>query len=188
MTDIEIVTKILEGDKEQYKVLVLKYKTALYRHVYSKLRNISETEIITNDIFTKAWEKLSTFNMTDSFYSWLLAIANNHIYDYIRQKSKIPQVVNHDYTENGDITTNIISTENNIEEDIISSEVINSVKNMIALLKPEYRRLIHMRYNENMTYDEIAKKLNKPIGTIKTGLYRAKLLLAEIISKNKNLK
>lgn len=188
MNDIEIVTKTLNGDKEQFKALVIKYKLALYRHVQSKVRNIAESEILVNEIFTKAWERLSTYNKQDSFYSWLLAIATNHVIDYVRNKSKIPQVVSQDYTFDGDITTNIMSTDNNIEEDIISTETKNSIQDMVKSLKPEYKKLIHMRYVENMTYDEIAKTLNKPIGTIKTGLYRAKLELGKIMSKNKNLK
>ena len=188
MNDIEIITKILAGEKDLFKALVVKYKLALYRHIQSKVHNIAETEILVNEVFTKTWERLSTYNKQDSFYSWLLAIANNHIIDYNRRKTKTPQVVSQDYTFEGDITTNIISSDNNIEEDIISSEIRSSVQEMIKSLKPEYIKLIHMKYVENMTYDEMAKKLNKPIGTIKTGLYRAKEKLGEIMIKNKNLK
>ena len=74
----------------------------------------------------------------------------------------------------------------NPEEVLILEQQKQAIEEMIARLRPEYAQVIKLRYMESYSYAEIAKRLDIPLGTVKTRLHRAKYTLSQIIAKENN--
>ena len=72
------------------------------------------------------------------------------------------------------------------EEELITRQRDKIVRDLVDRLAPRYRRIVNMRYFDELSYEEIAKQLNIPLGTVKIQLRRARLLLAEIIKSQKH--
>ena len=73
------------------------------------------------------------------------------------------------------------------EEEVITEQRIKIMRQAVQLLKPRYRRLVEMRYFEELSYDEISEKMNLPLGTVKAQLFRARDLLYNILKDSKDL-
>jgi RNA polymerase sigma-70 factor (ECF subfamily) len=190
MEDIECIKQTLNGDINAFRGLVVKYKDALYLHILRKVHNnITDTEDILNEVFIKAYSKLDSYKeSTGGIYPWLLTIANNHIIDFARKKNRIPKGDDINYFNDIDPATKIASEDMTVEEFMIKSEDNKLVREVIEELPLFQANLINMYYYRDMSYEDMAKELGKPIGTIKTGLHRAKLKLSKLLENNKNIK
>lgn len=187
LTDAEVVKRILAGDTAQFGILVKRYKAALHWIIHRIVGNFTDTEDIVIESFTKAYENLHTYSIDKSFSNWLFAIGSNRAIDFVRLRNRQPNPVNNPVSLEEEIMTPVVSTDASIEDIMISEELTKIIDGTIIELRPFHRTLIDMRYYKGMTYDEIAKKLNKPVGTIKTGLHRAKKILYKLMKDNKNL-
>lgn len=142
---------------------------------------------ITLETFDKAFRKLDTYNNEFAFTTWLYKIAQNSTIDFIRKRKVQPLSI--DYGEDDELGVNENTLQSPIldpEESLIQQQEEILVKSQIALMKPMYRKLIELRYFKEYAYEEIADELNIPIGTVKTRLFRAKNLLAEMLLKRMN--
>lgn len=187
-SDMDLITETLNGNHSSFTVLVNRYKASLYWVIYRVVGNVTDAEDITADSMIKAYESLASYTNKFAFSTWLHTIGYNKAIDFVRAKNKQPNSVNNLVSVEEDIISPIISSDLSAEDSMIQSEINEIIVNGISSLKPFHRSLIHMRYYQNMTYDEIAKKLNKPVGTIKTGLFRARKILKTLMKNNKNLK
>jgi RNA polymerase sigma-70 factor (ECF subfamily) len=84
------------------------------------------------------------------------------------------------------MTVNIQSDLPDPEERLINDQKIAVLREIVSQLKPRYRRLIELRYFKEYSYEEIAKEMKLPIGTVKAQLFRAKSLLFNIFAKTGN--
>ena len=187
-TDADLVKLTLNGDNNAFGILVNRYKTALYWVIYKIVGNPVDAEDITIEVLTKAYHSLASYSPTHAFSTWLHTIGRNKAIDFVRLRNKQPQVLNNPVSTEEDIMTPSISTDLSAEDSMIREEVSNAVMITLNDLKPFHRLLIEMKYFKDMSYEEIANELKKPIGTIKTGLFRAKKHLYHLIKNNKNIR
>ena len=124
--------------------------------------NYNEAEDLMQEIWIKAWK--GEFIPRAEKSAWLFRIARNHVIDYIRTKKRSPG----NFQE---LTIGIPSQYLNPEQELISKEGMAIIKQAIDNLNPELRKIINLRI-EGMTYKEISKQLNVPIGTIDSYIYR----------------
>ena len=89
------------------------------------------------------------------------------------------------HTHGDDMKIDIKSSSLDPEEELITEQKKLLVKELVDKLKPKYRQLIEMRYYDELSYEEIAEKLEMPLGTVKAQLFRAKDLLYNIMKSNK---
>ena len=81
----------------------------------------------------------------------------------------------------------IASTNPNPEEEFITEQRIKIMRETVQLLKPRYKKLVEMRYFEELSYEEISEKLDLPLGTVKAQLFRARDLLYNLLKNRKDL-
>ena len=186
-TDADLVKLTLNGDNNAFGILVNRYKTALYWVIYKIVGNPVDAEDITIEVLTKAYHSLASYSPTHAFSTWLHTIGRNKAIDFVRLRNKQPQVLNNPVSTEEDIMTPSVSTDLSAEDNMIRGEISNAVMLTLNDLKPFHRLLIEMKYFKDMSYEEIANELKKPIGTIKTGLFRAKKHLYHLMKHNKNL-
>ncbi|WP_152286408.1 RNA polymerase sigma factor [Flavicella marina] len=170
------------GDQQAYKALLNHFWNDIYRFQLSKTNNENEAEDITIQTFSKAFDKLDTYNDSYNFKTWLLTISKNIHIDALRKTKAETISLNNDFNESYDITDEAPSP----EDQIISEQNLAQLLIYIKQLKPHYQKIINLRYFQELSYKEIAKELDEPMNNIKVKLLRAKKLLLEIIT-HKNL-
>jgi len=188
ITDQDLIKQVLEGDNNSFNILVNRYKASLYWVIYKVVGNATDSEDLTSECIIKAYKNLNTYSNEYAFSTWLHKIGYNRAIDFVRNRNKQPNSINNSISIEDNISNSISSSESSIEDKMIELELNDIIGNGISQLKPFHRSLIHMRFFQDMTYEEISKKLNKPVGTIKTGLFRAKKILYKLMKDNKNLK
>ena len=187
-TDMDLITDTLKGNHNSFTTLVNRYYASLYWVIYRIVGNSTDADDLTSESLVKAYESLSSYSNKYAFSTWLHTIGSNSAIDFVRNRNKQPSPINNPTSTEEDIMTPSIESDLSAEDNMIRLETNDIIANVISELKPFHRSLIDMRYFKNMSYEEISKKLNKPIGTIKTGLFRARKILYNLIKDNKNLK
>lgn len=187
-TDMDLITDTLNGNHKSFTILVNRYYASLYWVIYRIVGNPTDADDLTSESLVKAYEGLSSYSNKYAFSTWLHTIGSNRAIDFVRNRNKQPNPINNPTSTEEDIMTPSIESDLSAEDNMIRLETNEIIADVISELKPFHRLLIDMRYFKNMSYEEISKKLNKPIGTIKTGLFRARRILYNLIKDNKNLK
>jgi len=167
-----------------FTALVNKYKDSIHFYILKIVNNPTDAEDLTSETFEKAYANRHTYSPDYAFSTWLFKIATNTCIDFIRRKQSNPVSVEKLQEESNFYLSSIQTDDNNPEETYISNQNITTLRELINQLKPAYKSLIELRYYKEYSYEEIAKELNLPIGTVKVQLYRAKLALSNLL-KNK---
>ncbi len=148
-----------------------------------RTENEADTDDITIETFAKAFEKIKTYNPEFQFNTWLIAIAKNVHVDMIRKRKSSP-FITLDNIENSEFL-NLPDTSLSAEDELIQEQNLARLLQYIKELKPHYQEVIQLRYFQEMSYQEIADKLEQPLSNVKIRILRAKNLLAEIIRGRK---
>ncbi len=184
--DLALVEEARKGNEKAFASLMNRYRDSIYYMLLKMVNNQSDAEDLTIEAFGKAFHNLDSYTPKFAFSTWLFRIATNNCVDFIRRKqmSPIPFDGTQDNIDN--VTVNIQSDLPDPEESLINLQKISALKDIINQLKPRYRELIQLRYYKEYSYEEISAELNIPIGTVKAELYRAKILLYNILIKTDN--
>ena len=166
-----------KNDQNAYSYLLETFWSDVYNYQLKRTTNEINAEDITIESFAKAFEKIDSYNNKYSFKTWLITISKNIHIDKIRKNKNSFSLLNLDNQKH------IQENSPGPEDNLINEQKLISIKNKIKMLKPIYRKTIELKYFNDLTHKEIAKKLNQPISNIKVRVLRAKKILAEIISK-----
>lgn len=161
-----IVSAVLDGDHEQYRFLVDRYHRGLIQHLYNFTRDGDIAEDLAQEAFIRAYEKLAQYDATYAFSTWLYKIADNLAKRYI--------VTNKHVTDIDEIAEIVPDTKPSPSELADVTFTKQAVSDAIDTLPSEYRQAIILYYWDGLSYDDIASLMERPTGTIRTWLYRAK--------------
>ena len=181
--DFHLVEKARTGDQRAYADLMHRYKDSIYFMALKMVNNKDDAMDLTVETFGKAFEKLDKYQPTYAFSTWLFRVATNNCIDFIRKK-KLNTLSLHGMMddENGDRPFQVKADVLDPEEASIKKQQSQELKLLIEGLPLRYRKLITLRYFDELSYDEIACELDLPLGTVKAQLYRAKYLLGNIVN------
>ena len=179
--DYELVQKALQGDEKAFARLLNRYKDAIYFMLLKMVNNRSDAEDLTLEAFGKAFKSLHQYSPTYAFSTWLFKIASNNCIDFLRKKKGVyVSIENKEDSENAD-PIRLKSKEPNPEERLIRQQKAILLRNVVRKLKPRYQTLVELRYFREFSYEEIAKELDLPLGTVKAQLFRAREMLFKLI-------
>lgn len=179
MEIIKNIEKAKIGDQVAFTFLLDFYWNEVYGFMLKRTENETDAEDITIETFSKAFDKLATYNPEFQFNTWLIAIAKNVHIDILRKKKSSLFV---EITDEEDYQAyNIADTTPSAEDKLITEQNLSQLLQYIKELKPHYQEVIQLRYFQEMSYQEIANQLNEPLSNVKVKILRAKKLLAEII-------
>ena len=184
--DSLLVQNAVDGDQKAYSELMSLYWNSIEKTLSLKLMSKEDVEDLTIATFSKAFDKLDSYDDSFAFSTWIQAIASNTLIDFFR---KIDQkTISIDQQKENEDTDNIDVVDNNLdpEKHLIRKQKNKHITGMVHRLKPNYRELIILRYLDEMSYAEISKKLNMPLGSVKAKLFRARDLLMKILKNNEN--
>lgn len=180
----ELIQQAKSNNQQAYNILFDMFWDDVYSFVLIKTRNHQVAEEISLETFTKAFDRITTYNASFVFKTWLLTIAKNNHIDFTRRHKKTKEV-NIDAFEK-DTNAQLLSTMLSPEELLIKRQNLDSLLQQIKGLHKEYQTILKLRYFEDMTYKEMSTSLGTPINTVKVKLFRAKKMLAQTIEDEKN--
>lgn len=170
-----LIMKAQCGDQDALATIAEAYRPLIRAHAFRMLHDHDDANDVTQDTFVKAFRAIKSFDSNRPLLPWLMRICSNCCVDIIRnRKHRFEGMENHEYSL-CDTTVDIGAGAESKQE----SEVI---KGAITRLPDRYREIIVMRHYRHMDVNEIADALNKPEGTVKSWLFRARAMLKKDLS------
>lgn len=180
------IEKAKKGKQTAFNYLLDLYWNEVYGFQLKRTQNEYDAEDITIQTFSRAFDKIDTFDSSYSFKTWLFTISKNLHVDLIRKKNA--SIRSRTTDEEDERVYKIADGTPSIEDALITEQNLAQLLRDIKKLKPHYQEVINLRYFQEMSYKEIANNLDEPMSNVKVKLLRAKKLLAQIIeSRRKNL-
>jgi len=190
--DYELVLAARKGDQKAFAELLENYKDSVYYTLLKMVNNTSDAEDLMIEAFGKAFKNIEQYVPDFSFSTWLFKIALNNAIDFIRKKKTKHQHISIDTSsENNDyfVMNNYYALQSDAldpEEKYIKKQKKKQLLLLIKKLNPRYQKLVELRFFKEFSYNEIAEALEIPVGTVKARLFRAKILLYNILKQRKN--
>ncbi|MCF0211620.1 MAG: sigma-70 family RNA polymerase sigma factor [Bacteroidales bacterium] len=188
--DYQLVCKAREqGDQSAFAALLKSYRQPIYLMLLKMTGDPTEADDLTIESFGKAFCALDHYTPTRPFSTWLYSIATNNCIDYIRKKRMNVISIDDLTVKDGDdeYEYQMPSDIGNPEEEMVRQQRREALRAIVSQMKPKYRRMIELRYFEELTYEEIAERLQLPINTVRTHLHRAHGLLHSILQERKDI-
>ena len=175
----DTIKHILRGETHHFAHFIEKYSEAVFSRVSHMINCREDAEEITQDIFLKAFEKLSSFNVDSSFSTWLYRIAYNTTISALRRKPCINVTIAEEILADTDDTLvdETLSNEN--------EELLQRLDRAIALLSPEERALVRLHYLEERSIGETAQITGLKESNVKVKLHRTRKKLYILIKEQK---
>lgn len=180
--DFMLVEAALSGEEKAFAKLMSRYKDAIYFMLLKMVNNKNDAEDLTLEAFGKAFKNLHQYSPNYAFSTWLFKIATNNCIDFLRKRRGVYiSIENNQENGDNDSPIKLRSTEPNPEEKLIRIQKAFLMRKIVHKLKPRYRILVELRYFSEYSYEEIAKELHLPLGTVKAQLFRAREMLFKLI-------
>lgn len=184
ITNENVITQIQKaknGDQVAFNFLLDAFWGYVYHFQLKSVRNEEDAEDITIQTFSKAFDKIDTFDEKYQFKTWLISISKNIFID-IQRKQKTSIFIKATEAQE-EKAYSIIDEEPSPEQQIILEQNLAQLLKDIKQLKPNYQEVINLRFFQELSYKEIAEITGESLSNVKVKLLRAKKLLAEIIKK-----
>ena len=182
--DYSLVLKATQNKNQQaFTELMDRYKDSIYFMLLKMVNNKDDAEDLTIEAFGKAFNRLHQYTPNYAFSTWLFKIATNNCIDFIRKKKKnVLSIDNRFENEEGDsLMIELKSSGRDPEQEAMRKQKINLMREVVTKLKPRYQKLVELRYFKELSYEEISKELDLPLGTVKAQLFRAREFLYNIM-------
>lgn len=175
--DHEVVLKVQAGDVEAFEALVKSHQKRIFRLVYTLLRDATEADCVTQDVFIKAFKALKDFKGEAAFESWITRITINTVRDRVRRRKPVvsfSEMGNADDDDTGGLPRHLDPADGTSpERDAMSRDIRRRLTDALASLSPRQRAVFVMKHYEEKTIPEIGTETGLDEGTIKSHLFRA---------------
>lgn len=173
-TDLQLVRKVRNGDRSAFDLLVVKYQSRVASIISRYVYDSQEVMDLTQETFIKAYRAIERFRGDSAFYTWLYRIAVNTAKNYLESRSRRPQgtadSAEAEIYDDGRRLRDIASPERLLQRDQLQNELSNA----IASLPEELRSAFLLREHDGLSYEDIARILECPIGTVRSRIFRAR--------------
>ncbi|MGH7445424.1 MAG: RNA polymerase sigma factor [Longimicrobiales bacterium] len=179
LTDQEVVAHALQGRETAFRELIGRYERPVFSLIYRLVRDRERAEDLAQDTFIKVLNHLGRYDPSFKLSSWIFKIAHNTALDDLRRKR--PETLSLDGSPHARTAAEIEATtltpasgDESPESYTASKELGAEIERAIGRLRPEYRTAIVLCHVEGRPYEEIARIMEVPLGTVKTFIHRAR--------------
>jgi len=166
----ELIAKIAKKDQNAFQTFFYIYKNRLYYYFYKLLENQEDAEELTMETFFRIYRNAGTFRGESKVSSWVFGIARRVCLEHLKEKNR-------------SIKTLEIYEGDAVSEGSPINEDVELVRKAIEKLAPYEREVLFLAYYEELPYEDIAKVLDIPVGTVKSRVFNAKAKLKRIIEE-----
>ncbi len=178
--DEDLVASILAGEHLLFEDLVGRYQNRLVNYLYRMLRNEEDAHDLTQEVFVKIYGALDRFDPRYRFSTWLFRVAQNAAIDRIRKRRlKLVSLHRSDKGDGDGGDWELPGHDPTPYQDARNVERGAAIRHAIDDLPWEYKELITLRHYGELSYDEIARLKEMPLGTVKNKLFRGRQMLKE---------
>lgn len=163
----DLIQRAQKGNHDAFAALVDEHQRYVYNLALRVVKDENEALDLTQETFVRAWTALPNFKGQSQFRTWLYRIITNLCYN------RLPNL-RRSLNDLGDDVMEAIPQFDTPAFEIESNEIRKYLHHAIDELDTNYKLLITLRYQHELSYEEIASTLNLPLGTVKTGIFRAK--------------
>jgi RNA polymerase sigma-70 factor, ECF subfamily len=173
--DQELVRRVQRGDSTAFDALVRKYQHRIVALIGRYIADWSECQDVAQETFIRAYRALPNFRGDSQFYTWLHRIAVNTAKNHLVASSRRPPTDDVDAAdaEQYDSGTRLRET-STPEHELLRQEIELTVMRAVEALPEELRMAINLREVEGLSYEEIAARMDCPIGTVRSRIFRAR--------------
>ena len=162
-----------EMDTATFAGLVGEYQPQVYALAYRYLKSTLDAEDAVQETFLRAFAGLESYHPERSFRSWLLSITVHLCIDRLRRERRRLYEPLEPY--------HLVAAGDSLDTGLMSGEYRGEIRNLIDRLPPQYRQLALLRYWDDLTYQEIGRRVGLSTGAVKSRLHRARRQLAELM-------
>ncbi len=178
--DLALVRRVQRGDKRAFDLLVSKYQLRVAKLVGRLVSDRSEAQDVVQEAFIKAYRALPNFRGDSAFYTWLYRIAVNSAKNHLVARSRRPpgddiDITDGDVEEAGVVLADLATPESYAVRDQLQAALTRA----LAELPEDLRTALTLCEMEGLSYDDIARVLDCPIGTVRSRIFRAREAIAE---------
>jgi RNA polymerase sigma-70 factor (ECF subfamily) len=179
--DAILVSRCLKDDPNAFRHLVEKYQAEVYGTALRILRRPEDAEDLTQETFLRAFRALGRYDPTRPFGAWLHTIAARLCIDHLRRnRAKLVSLTQPEEGTSGEERTIDLEDPGDRPDEVAArSELAERLEALVAELPPDSRAAILLRHQQDLPYEEIARVLGVPLGTIKARIHRARIMLKE---------
>jgi RNA polymerase sigma-70 factor (ECF subfamily) len=164
-SDGEILDAVLSGHKDRYADIVIRYEKRIFALGMKFSRNAEDARDFAQEVFVRAYERLSTFRREASFSTWLFKVAYYYGISSLRSRKAADSL-----PENFDIVAKAAGP----EAENLHREAAEALKQAMRDLPERYRICVDLYFTFGMTYEQVAGVTDIPAGTVKSHVFRAK--------------
>lgn len=178
--DQQLVERAQRGEKRAFDLLVSKYQRRLSRLLSRFVKDGADVEDVTQEAFIKAYRALPSFRGESAFYTWLYRIGINTAKNFLSASGRRPVVnaeVEDEDGESYDLSAQVPDY-HTPEAELMNRQIIETVNRAVDKLPEELRTAISLREMDGLSYEEIARVMNCPIGTVRSRIFRAREAIA----------
>jgi RNA polymerase sigma-70 factor (ECF subfamily) len=173
--DQALVERVQNGDKKAFDILVQKYQYRLTKLISRYVYDQAEVMDVAQEAFIKAYRALPSFRGESAFYTWLYRIGVNTAKNYLVSQGRRPPSVDIDAEDAGYLEGESELKDNATPEQLlVRDEIENTVHSAIEKLPEDLRTAITLRELDGLSYEEIAERMNCPVGTVRSRIFRAR--------------
>jgi len=167
-----VVSQILSGQKDLFRLLVRRHEKAVYGMGFSFFRNSEDASDFTQEVFLKAYRNLSSFEGRSRFSTWLYKIAYNTAINEVNRRKEYYSLAEEDFNK-------LVSSDDTPERDALRGAAREAVQAALKELPERFRVCVDLFFFYDRSYLEIEAITGIPVNTIKSHVFRAKNLLRE---------
>ena len=181
-TDAELIKRVQSGDRAAFDLLVLKYQSKIIHLVSRYVKDAHTAQDVAQEAFVKAYRGVGTFRGESAFYTWLYRIAINTAKNYIVSESRQVPEFDVDVYDAEQFSENQAFKEvDSPERMLLSEEIKQQVAATIKAMPDDLRIAITFREIDCLSYEAIAERMDCPIGTIRSRIFRAREAIDKVL-------
>jgi RNA polymerase sigma-70 factor (ECF subfamily) len=173
MDDPALVEALRAGDPQAPRLLVERYQGVVFGLCYRMMGHRQDAEDAAQEAFFRALRSIGGFDVSRPLRPWLLEIAANRCRTALGRRARRPPTASHAVEDRVDPRPALADPD----------DLAGELERGLEALRPEYRMVFTLFHEQNLSYDEIAAAVSRPVGTVKTWLHRARAQLAEDLSR-----
>ena len=173
MDDPALVEALRAGDPQAPRLLIERYQGVVFGLCYRMMSHRQDAEDVAQEAFVRALRSIAGFDVTRPLRPWLLEIAANRCRTALARRARRPPLSSGAIEDRPDPRPGLADPD----------DLAGELERGLQALRPEYRLVFALFHEQNLSYEEIAESISRPVGTVKTWLHRARAQLAEDLSR-----
>ena len=182
LSDEILIKRFQEGEIDAYNEIVHRYKDRLYNFIYRFLNDMDRSEDLVQDTLIKLYTHKNSYQEIAKFSTWLYTIAANLARTELRKlkRRKTFSITELSYDDREFI---ISSSDSDPSKDHLSQNLEKNIQNALSKLPDDFKTIIILRDIQELSYDDISKIVELPLGTVKSRINRGRLKLQQLLKR-----